>query len=184
MAEAIVCELVEKEKLPAVIVNPSTPVGPRDIKPTPTGKMILDAARGRMPAYVDTGLNIVHVDDVAAGHLLALEKGVIGERYILGGENMSLKDILSQVAAIARRKPPRICLPHNAVLPFAWIVQEFARLTGMRQPMMTVDGVRMAKKRMFYTSAKAEHDLGYTHRPAMQALQDAVEWFRDHGYCS
>jgi len=184
MAEAIVCELVEKEKLPAVIVNPSTPVGPRDIKPTPTGKMILDTARGRMPAYVDTGLNIVHVDDVAAGHLLALEKGVIGERYILGGENMSLKDILSQVAAIARRKPPRICLPHNAVLPFAWIVQEFARLTGMRQPMMTVDGVRMAKKRMFYTSAKAEHDLGYTHRPATQALQDAVEWFRDHGYCS
>jgi len=184
MAEAVVHELVEQEGLPAVIVNPSTPVGPRDIKPTPTGKMILDAARGRMPAYVDTGLNIVHVDDVAAGHLLALGKGVIGERYILGGENMSLKDILSQVAAIAGRNPPRIRLPHNAVLPFAWIVQEFARMTGMRQPMMTVDGVRMAKKRMFYSSAKAERELGYAHRPATIALRDAIAWFHDHGYLS
>jgi len=184
MAETIVRELVEKEKLPAIIVNPSTPVGPRDIKPTPTGKMILDAARGHMPAYVDTGLNIAHVNDVAAGHLLALEKGVIGERYILGGENMSLKDILSQVATVAGRSPPRICLPHNAVLPFAWIVQEFARLAGIGQPIMTVDGVRMAKKHMFYSSAKAEHDLGYKHRPAIDALQDAVDWFRNHNYCS
>jgi len=183
MAEALVHELVEKKGLPAIIVNPSTPVGPRDIKPTPTGKMILDAARGRMPAYVDTGLNIVHVDDVAAGHLLALEKGVIGERYILGGENMSLKDILSQVATIAGRKPPRIRLPHNAVLPVAWIVQGIARLSGAAQPIMTVDGVRMAKKRMFYSSAKAEQELGYTHRTAVDALRDAVEWFRGHGYC-
>jgi len=184
MAEEIIRKLVEKEELPAVIVNPSTPVGPRDIKPTPTGKMILDAARGRMPAYVDTGLNIVHVDDVAAGHLLALEQGVIGERYILGGENMSLKDILSQVATIAGRKPPRIRLPHNAVLPMAWVAQEIARISGAAQPIMTVDGVRMAKKHMFYASTKAEHDLGYTHRPATQALQDAVGWFRSHGYCS
>jgi len=184
MAEALVHELIEKEALPAVIVNPSTPVGPRDIKPTPTGKMILDAARGRMPAYVDTGLNIAHVDDVAAGHLLALEKGIIGERYILGGENMSLKDILSQVATIAGRKPPRIRLPHNAVLPMAWVVQGIARLSGTAQPIMTVDGVRMAKKRMFYSSAKAEQKLGYTHRAVVDALRDAVEWFRGHGYCS
>jgi len=184
MAEAVVRDMVKKEGLPAVIVNPSTPIGPRDIKPTPTGKMILDAARGRMPAYVDTGLNVVHVDDVATGHLLALEKGVIGERYILGGENLSLKDILSQVATIAKRTPPRIRLLHNAVLPFAWIVQEFARLTGVGQPIMTVDGVRMAKKRMFYSSAKAERDLGYTHRAAFDALRDAVAWFRGHGYCS
>ncbi|MDQ6958525.1 MAG: NAD-dependent epimerase/dehydratase family protein [Mariprofundaceae bacterium] len=184
MAETLVHELIEKEDLPAVIVNPSTPVGPRDIKPTPTGKMILDAARGRMPAYVDTGLNIAHVDDVAAGHLLALEKGVIGERYILGGENMSLKDILSQVATIAGRKPPRIRLPHNAVLPMAWVAQEIARLSGTAQPIMTVDGVRMAKKRMFYSSAKAEHALGYAHRAAVDALRDAVEWFRSHDYCS
>jgi dihydroflavonol-4-reductase len=183
MAEALVHELVEKENLPAVIVNPSTPVGPRDIKPTPTGKMILDAARGRMPAYVDTGLNIAHVDDVAAGHLLALEKGIIGERYILGGENMSLKDILSQVATIAGRKPPRIRLPHNVVLPMAWVAQEIARLSDTAQPIMTVDGVRMAKKRMFYSSAKAERELGYTHRAAVDALRDAVEWFRSHGYC-
>jgi len=184
MAEALVHELVEKENLPAVIVNPSTPVGPRDIKPTPTGKMILDAARGRMPAYVDTGLNIAHVDDVAAGHLLVLEKGVIGERYILGGENMSLKDVLSQVATIAGRKPPRIRLPHNAVLPMAWIAQGIARLSDTAQPIMTVDGVRMAKKRMFYSSAKAEQELGYAHRAAVDALRDAVEWFRSHGYCS
>ena len=184
MAEAVVHELIEKEALPAVIVNPSTPVGPRDIKPTPTGKMILDAARGRMPAYVDTGLNIVHVDDVAAGHLLALDKGVIGERYILGGENMSLKDILSQVATIAGRKPPRIRLPHNVVLPMAWVAQGIARLSNAAQPIMTVDGVRMAKKRMFYSSAKAERELGYTHRAVHEALHDAVEWFRGHGYCS
>jgi len=182
MAETVVREMVEEKDLPAVIVNPSTPVGPRDIKPTPTGKMILDAARGRMPAYVDTGLNIVHVDDVAAGHLLALEKGMIGERYILGGENFSLKDILSQVATIAGRNPPRIRLPHNAILPFAWIAQGIAHLTGAAQPVMTVDGVRMAKKYMFYTSIRAEHDLAYTHRPATEALHDAIAWFRNHGY--
>jgi len=184
MAEELVRELIAKKGLPAVIVNPSTPVGPRDIKPTPTGKMILDAARGRMPAYVDTGLNIVHVDDVATGHMLALEKGVIGERYILGGQNMSLRDILSEVASIAGRNPPRICLPHNVVLPFAWMAQSLARILRSAQPIMTVDGVRMAKKRMFYSSARAEHDLGYKHRPAMNALQDAVDWFRAHGYCS
>ncbi len=185
MAEMIVCKLVEQEALPAIITHPSTPVGPRDIKPTPTGKMILDAARGRMPAYVDTGLNIVHVDDVATGHLLALEKGVSGEHYILGGENMSLKNILSQVAAIVGRRPPRIRLPHNAVLPMAWVAQGIARLSGSgaAQPIMTVDGVRMARKHMFYSSAKAGRELGYTHRAAHEALRDAVEWFRVHGYC-
>ncbi|MDQ6960429.1 MAG: NAD-dependent epimerase/dehydratase family protein [Mariprofundaceae bacterium] len=182
MAETVVKDMVAAEGLPAVIVNPSTPVGPRDIKPTPTGKMILDAARGHMPAYVNTGLNIVHVDDVAAGHLLALDKGMVGERYILGGENMSLKDILSQTAVIAGRKPPRIRLPHNVVLPFAWIAQGFARLSGSAQPIMTVDGVRMAKKHMYYSSAKAERELAYTHRSAAEALRDAVNWFRCHGY--
>lgn len=181
MAEAIVRELVEKEGLPAVIVNPSTPAGPRDIKPTPTGKMIFDAARGRMPAYVDTGLNIVHVDDVAAGHLLALERGRAGRRYILGGENMRLKDILRYITTIAGRNPPRIRLPHGMVLPLAWITERIARLTGATQPIMTVDGVRMARKYMFYSSARAERELGYTHRPAEEALRDAVNWFRAHG---
>ncbi len=181
MAETVVRDMVVTEGLPAVIVNPSTPIGPRDIKPTPTGKMILDAARGRMPAYVDTGLNIVHVDDVAAGHLLALEKGRIGERYILGGEDMSLKDILSHIAAITNHNPPRIRLPHNAILPLAWIVQGIALLSGVAQPMMTVDGVRMAKKRMFYSSAKAGRELAYTHRPATEALGDAIAWFRYRG---
>lgn len=180
MAEEVVRDLVEQEKLPAVIVNPSTPVGPRDIKPTPTGKMILDAARGRLPAYVDTGLNIVHVDDVATGHLLALAKGMIGERYILGGDNMSLKEILSQVATITNRQPPHIRLPHHVVLPLAWIAQGLARISGATQPIMTVDGVRMAKKHMFYSSAKAERKLDYTHRPATEALRDAVAWFRGH----
>ncbi len=184
MAETVVQDMVEAECLPAVIVNPSTPIGPRDIKPTPTGKMILDAARGRMPAYVDTGLNIVHVDDVAAGHLLALKQGRIGERYILGGEDMSLKDILSQVATLTNRHPPRIRLPHNAVLPLAWIVQGMARLSDAAQPIMTVDGVRMAKKRMFYSSAKAERELAYTHRPAIEALGDAIVWFRGRGLLS
>jgi dihydroflavonol-4-reductase len=182
MAEAEVKRMIHEDDLPAVIVNPSTPIGPRDIKPTPTGQMVLDAARGRMPAYVDTGLNIAHVDDVATGHLLALEKGLVGERYILGGENMSLKEILIHVAAISGRRPPRLCLPHNLVLPLAWIVQGFARLTGSTQPIMTVDGVRMAKKKMYFSSAKAEKELGYTHRPAVEALSDAVEWFRSHGY--
>lgn len=180
MAEKVVHDLVEQENLPAVIVNPSTPVGPRDIKPTPTGKMILNAARERMPAYVDTGLNIVHVDDVATGHLLALDKGMIGERYILGGDNMSLKEILSQVATITNHQPPHIRLPHHVVLPLAWIAQGLARISGATQPIMTVDGVRMAKKHMFYSSAKAERELGYTHRPATEALRDAIAWFRSY----
>ena len=182
MAEAVVRDMVTAEGLPAVIVNPSTPVGPRDIKPTPTGKMILDAARGRMPAYVETGLNIVHVDDVATGHLLALNKGMIGDRYILGGENMSLKDILSQIATITNRNPPHIRLPHHVVLPLAWIAQALACISGTAQPIMTVDGVRMAKKHMFYSSAKAERRLGYTHRPAAAALRDAIAWFHSHAY--
>ncbi len=182
MAEAEVRRMVVEDRLPAVIVNPSTPVGPRDIRPTPTGKMIVDAARGRMPAYVDTGLNIVHVDDVAAGHLLAFERGKVGERYILGGDNMSLRDILHHIASMSGRRPPRVRLPHNAVLPLAWITQGLARISGTMQPIMTVDGVRMAKKRMYFSSARAEGELGYTHRPATEALHDAVTWFRSHGY--
>ena len=181
MAEAEVQNMIAADGLPAVIVNPSTPVGPRDIKPTPTGQMVFDAARGRMPAYVDTGLNIVHVDDVAAGHLLALEKGMIGERYILGGDNLTLREILYHIAVLSGRKPPRLRLPHHLVLPLAWIAQGLARLSTSVQPIMTVDGVRMAKKRMYYTSAKAEKKLGYAHRPAIDALSEAVLWFRNHG---
>ncbi|MFN3077901.1 MAG: NAD-dependent dehydratase, partial [Alphaproteobacteria bacterium] len=167
--------------LPVVIVNPSTPVGPRDIKPTPTGKMVLEAALGRMPAFVDTGLNLAHVDDVAAGHLLAFERGEIGERYILGGENLSLREILALIASLTGRPAPRICLPHAVVMPFAMVSEAWARLFG-GEPFATIDGLRMAKKRMFFSSGKAERLLGYKPRPAVEGLEDAVAWFREHGH--
>jgi dihydroflavonol-4-reductase len=165
---------------PVVIVNPSTPVGPGDIKPTPTGQVILDAATGRMPAYVDTGLNIVHVDDVAAGHLLAFHRGRPGERYILGGQDMTLREILNEVARIAGRKPPRVRLPYAAVLPIAYGAEAVARITG-RTGRITLEGVRMSRKRMFFSSAKAVRDLGYGWRPPAQAFADAIRWFSQRG---
>jgi dihydroflavonol-4-reductase len=163
-----------------VIVNPSTPVGPGDIKPTPTGQLVLDAAAGRMPAYVDTGLNIVHVDDVAAGHLLAFDRGRAGERYILGGEDMTLQTILGEIARLAGRKPPSIRLPYAAVLPVAYIAEAFARLSG-RSGRVTLEGVRMSRKRMFFSSAKAAAELGYRWRPPLEAFEDALRWFRERG---
>lgn len=177
LAEEVVRGMIATQGLPAVIVNPSTPVGPRDIRPTPTGRMILDAALGRMPAYVDTGLNIVHVDDVAAGHRLALEQGRIGERYILGGENLALRDILVGISHLAGRSPPRVRLPNAAVLPIAYLAEGWARLRRKGEPLVSVDGVRLARKWMFFTSAKAEQQINYTHRPADEALKDAVAWF-------
>lgn len=184
LAEAEVMRFVNEEGLPAVIVNPSTPVGPRDIRPTPTGRMVLDAACGRMPAYVDTGLNLVHVDDVAAGHLLAFERGAVGERYILGGRNMSLQEILIEIAAITGRPPPRLRLPHNLVLPIAYISEAWARVTNRGEPRVTVDGVRLSRKYMFFSSDKARRELGFNTRPVEEALADAIEWFRGNGYCS
>ncbi len=184
LAEAEVRRLANELELPVVIVNPSTPVGPRDIRPTPTGQMILQAARGRMPAYVDTGLNLVHVDDVARGHLQALERGAIGQCYILGGKDMMLKEILDYISSITGRRPPAIKLPHNLVLPFAWLAEQFGRLLHKRDLLLTVDGVRMAKKRMFFSSEKAKRELGYKPRPAREALHDAVQWFQINGYCN
>ena len=181
LAEAEVLKLAEDEGLPVVIVNPSTPVGPRDIKPTPTGRMIVEAAAGRMPAFVDTGLNLVHVDDVAAGHLLAYERGAVGERYILGGDNMTLREILRDIAAITGRRPPRVRLPHGLVVPIAYVAEAWARLGG-GEPFVTVDGVRMARKLMFFSSQKARDALGFRPRPAAEALRDAVEWYRLNGY--
>nr|VFJ69109.1 MAG: dihydroflavonol-4-reductase [Candidatus Kentron sp. DK] len=178
LAEQLVRRMIRARRLPAVIVNPSTPIGPGDVKPTPTGRMVLDAARGRMPAYVDTGLNVAHVDDVAAGHLLALERGRIGERYILGGEDMTLREILAVIGEITGRPAPRIRLPHNLVLPIAYLGQILARLTGA-EPRATVDGVRMSKKHMYFRSDKARRELGYAPRPAREALEDAVAWFLD-----
>jgi dihydroflavonol-4-reductase len=180
LAERAVLDLVSQEGLPAVIVNPAAPVGPRDIKPTPTGKMIRDAAAGRVPAYIDTGLNIVHVDDVAEGHALALEKGRIGERYVLGGENLLLKDVLRLVAEVAGRRPPTIELPEAVVWPAAWLMEVFAKLTGI-PPMMTRDHIKMARHKMFYSSAKATRELGYAPRPVRAAVEDAVAWFRANG---
>nr|WP_196242358.1 hopanoid-associated sugar epimerase [Azospirillum oleiclasticum] len=181
LAEAEVRRLVEEQGLPAVIVNPSAPIGPRDVKPTPTGRMVVDAAAGRMPAYVDTGLNVVHVDDVAEGQWLAFERGRVGERYILGGENLTLREILGRIATIVGRPPPRVRLPHDLIIPIARAAELVARVTG-KEPFATVDGVRMAKKRMFFTSAKAEHELGYRPRPATAALEEAIAWFRGNGY--
>jgi len=163
-----------------VIVNPSTPVGPGDIKPTPTGQLILDAASGRMPAYVDTGLNIVHVDDVAAGHLLAFERGGAGERYILGGEDMTLQTILAQIARLVGRNPPRVRLPYAAVLPVAYLAEALAKFSG-RTGRITLEGVRMSRKRMFFSSGKAARELGYRWRPPLEAFEDAVRWFRERG---
>ncbi|HTV84893.1 MAG TPA: hopanoid-associated sugar epimerase [Dyella sp.] len=163
--------------LPVVIVNPSTPIGAHDIKPTPTGRVVRDAMLGKLPAYVDTGLNIVHVEDVAEGHWLAFERGVVGERYVLGGYNLSLREVLTEIADIAGRSPPKVRLPHAVVMPIAYASEAWARLTGMN-PIATVEEVRMSKKRMFFSSAKAERELGYTARPARMALEDAVRWFQ------
>jgi len=181
LAEQAVDALVAERALPAVIVNPSTPVGPGDVKPTPTGRIIVEAAKGRMPGYVDTGLNIVHVDDVAAGQLLAAERGDIGARYILGGENLGLAAILASVAQAAGRRPPALKIPYAVVLPIAAGAEMMARLTG-REPFTTLDGVRMSRKKMYFSSAKAERELGYAPRPAREAIADAVAWFAANGY--
>jgi dihydroflavonol-4-reductase len=179
LAEQAVLELVG-QGLPAVIVNPAAPVGPRDIRPTPTGRMILDAARGRIPAYVDTGLNVVHVDDVAEGHALALERGVVGQRYILGSENLMLGDLLALVARAVGRRPPTVKVPMGLVYPIAVVAEAIGRLTGI-EPMVTRDHAKMARKRMFFSSAKAQAELGYAPRPARAAIADAVAWFRQTG---
>jgi dihydroflavonol-4-reductase len=165
---------------PVLIVNPSTPVGPGDVKPTPTGRIVLDAAAGRMPAYVDTGLNIVHVDDVAAGHLLAYHRGRLGERYILGGEDLSLKQILAQIAALVARPAPRVRLPYAAVLPMAYLAEAYAMISG-RPGRLTLEGLRMSRKRMFFSSDKAVRELGYRWRPPVEAFVDAIAWFRKRG---
>lgn len=164
-----------------VIVNPAAPVGPRDRKPTPTGRTILDAARGRMPAYVDTGLCVVHVDDVAAGHVLAFERGQRGRRYVLGGDNLSLKAILTIIAELTHHAPPRLRLPHGLLLPFAHAAEALARTTG-HAPTLTVTGLRLARQHMYFSSHRAETELGYHARPAREALADAIQWLDRNGY--
>ncbi len=181
IAEEKVREMIKKAKLPAVIVNPSTPIGPGDIKPTPTGRIIIEAASGRMPAYVDTGLNIVHVDDVADGHILAFEKGRIGERYILGGENLTLRELLEKIAQFTGRSAPKIRLSPNMILPLAYVVEFISQITK-KEPFITVDGVLMSKKKMFFSIEKAKRELRYNPRPADEAIKDSIDWFRQKGY--
>jgi dihydroflavonol-4-reductase len=181
IAERLVEEMVQRQRLPAVIVNPSTPIGPRDVKPTPTGRIIVEAASGRMPAFVDTGLNLVHVDDVAAGHLAALARGTIGERYILGGENVYLRDMLAEIARVVGRKPPRVRLPIAPLYPLAFVAEGVGLITG-REPFLTLDGLRMARHHMFFNDAKARRELGYSTRPYREGIADAITWFRRHGY--
>lgn len=179
-AERLVEDMV-RQGLPAVIVNPSTPIGPRDVRPTPTGRIILEAAVGRMPAFVDTGLNMVHVDDVATGHLLAFERGRVGQRYVLGGQDATLADILREVAAEVGRRPPRVRIPQAAVAPLAYVAEAIAWVTG-KEPMLTRDGLKMSKNKMFFSSAKAERELGYRARPYVEGIRDAIAWFRQAGY--
>ncbi len=180
-AERLVERLVPERGLPAVIVMPSTPIGPRDIKPTPTGRIVVEAAMGRIPAFVETGLNLVHVDDVAAGHVLAMENGRVGERYILGGQDASLREMLAVIAELTGRKAPTVNLPRTPLYPLAWAAEAVAQITG-REPMLTRDSLKMASHHMFFTSAKAERELGYNARPYRQALADALAWFRAEGY--
>lgn len=181
LAEDEVRRLVRDERLPAVIVNPSAPIGPHDFRPTPTGRMILDAAAGRMPAYVDTGLNVVHVDDVADGHLLALRHGRIGERYVLGARDMSLREILAEVARCTGRKPPRLRLDPSWLMPIAWLAQAFARLTHGPEPRITVEGLELAKHLMYFSSDKARRELGYEPTRTERAIPEAIDWFRAEG---
>jgi dihydroflavonol-4-reductase len=181
LAERLVETMIAENRLPAVIVNPSAPIGPRDVRPTPTGRIIIEAACGRMPGFIDTGLNLVHVDDVAAGHLAALHHGRIGERYILGGQNVSLAQMLSDIARLVGRSPPRWRIPRGLLFPLAFAAEAAAQVTG-REPFTTLDGLRMAKYRMYFTSAKAEREWGYRARPYGEALVDAVDWFGCAGY--
>jgi len=181
LAEETVRKLTLQNQLPLVIVNPSAPIGPRDIKPTPTGRIVLDTLLGRMPAYVDTWLNVVHVDDVARGHLLAFERGKPGERYILGGENMTLLQILSTIDELTGTRKFRMRLPHKMVMLSAHILDKWALVSG-REPRVTVEAARMAKKKMIYSTDKAMRELGYQYRPAREALQDAITWYMNKGY--
>jgi dihydroflavonol-4-reductase len=167
--------------LPVVVVSPSTPVGEGDIKPTPTGQIIVDFLNGRLPAYVDTGLNVVDVRDVAAGHLLAAERGRVGESYILGHENLSLKELLGMLARVTGLPPPRFKLPHWVPLAIAHVEEPLARVLG-RQPRVPLDGVRMSKSRMFFDGGKAVRELGLPQSPIEPALARAVSWFVEHAY--
>ncbi len=180
IAERLVEAMVAERGLPAVIVNPSTPIGPRDVRPTPTGRIVVEAANGRMPAFVDSGLNLAHVDDIAHGHLLAMARGRIGERYVLGGDDVTLAAMLQAVAALVGGRAPKVRVPVAPLMPLAWANELLAQVTG-RTPFLTLDSLRMSRHAMFYSSAKAQGELGYRSRPYEAALRDAIAWFRQTG---
>ncbi|THJ17054.1 MAG: NAD-dependent epimerase/dehydratase family protein [Nitrospira sp. CG24D] len=180
LAEQEVLKLA-KQGLPVVIVNPSAPVGEGDVKPTPTGQMIVEFMKGRMPAYIETGMNIVDVDDVAAGHLLAMEKGRIGERYILGTKNLMLRDIFEILSRLTGVNMPSVKLPRELILPLAYLNLAFSWVTGI-PPRIPLEGVKMAKYKMHYDCSKAIRELGIPQTPPEVALEKAVRWFHDHGY--
>jgi dihydroflavonol-4-reductase len=177
LGERLVEDMIARHGLPAVIVNPTAPLGPGDLRPTPTGRIIIESLRGKMPAFVDTGLDIVHVDDVARGHLLALHKGMIGERYILGGDNVDLASILREIARLANRRPPTIKLPRAPLVPVAILNELMARVTG-KEPFLNREGLRLAATPMFFDDSKARRDLGHQSRSHAETLADAIDWFQ------
>ena len=181
LAESLVDRMVDERGLPAVVVHPSTPIGPGDIKPTPTGRIIVEAAHGRIPVFVETGLNLVHVDDVADGHVRALQLGVIGEHYILGGQDVAFGTMLVEIAALMARRAPTIRVPHTAIYPIAYAAEMIALVTR-REPFVSLDSLRMSRHLMYYSSRKAERELGYRARPYGLALEDAMRWFVKHQY--
>ncbi len=173
---------LEERELPIVIVNPTAPIGDHDVKPTPTGAIILDFLKGDLPAFIDTGLNLVDVRDVAKGHLLAAERGRAGERYILGCENLTLEQILQKLAALTGRKAPTVKLPYAVAYAAGLITTAWAQVSG-KPPRAPIDAVKMAKKKMFVSHAKAAAELGYAPGPIEEAMRRAVEWFQQNGYC-
>lgn len=181
LAEQVALEKA-RAGLPVVIVNPTAPIGDHDWKPTPTGKIIVDFMNNRLPAFVDTGLNLVDVRDTAAGHLLAAERGRIGDRYILGCENVTLKDILARLAAIAGKPAPKMQVPYAIAYATGLVTTAWANLSG-RPPIAPLEGVKMARKRMFVSADKAKRELGFAPGSVDTALRRAIEWFRANGYC-
>ena len=179
LAENIVMNHIKNKNLKCTIVNPSTPIGPRDIKPTPTGKIVLQMLKKKMPAYVETGLNFVHVDDVAEGHFQALEKGKNGEKYILGGENMSFKNFLDLIAEQANVPKVNIKIPSKPLYPFAFLNEILAFFMKNYEPMLTINGLRMSEKKMYFSSEKAKKELGYRPRNVKNAIKDCVNWMNE-----
>ncbi len=179
LAEKIVKNFIKKKRMKGIILNPSTPIGPGDIKPTPTGRIIFDVLNGKMPAYVDTGLNIVHVDDVAEGHFLALKYGKIGEKYILGGENLIFKDFLDHICDCANKSKIVIKLNPKYLIPFAYINEIIFKFFLNKEPSLTIDSLKMSSKKMFFSSEKAKKKLRYRPRSFKNAIKDSVKWFEN-----